>query len=310
MAKQLLTLPKDFRERGEPYTLGELQEIFATRSVDARGGYSKEVALAMRTVRADGVRWLLDQGADIEAESNFGRTPLTSRISHKDVEVVRLLLERGADPVDSAHKDTPLGEAATTHQLEIVELLLAAGADVHATDTMGWTPLDLAVLRTDPHNGPNALPVIRLLASRHARLNDQVPPYLRRAMANLYRFEAAGNVTVDMREALNEVLAMFDVTPPARPRVLADGEPIVVSSTDWRKQFSELWGMLVPNGGAAASVQGEVVRIAGRIGHDYVDKSGRSSLGPLLVRIDQAAELAEVSGGCRGRYLHGRSAQA
>lgn len=274
MAKKLLTLPKDFRESGEPYTLAELQDIFARRSVDARGGYSKEVALAMRTVGVDGVRWLLDQGADIEAESKYGRTPLTSRISHRNLEVVRLLLERGADAVDAGHKNTPLGEAASTHQLDIVELLLDAGADIHATDAMRWTPLELAMLRIEPHTAPKALPVIRLLASRGATIGDQVPPYLRNAMAKLYRFEAAGNVTVEMREALTEVLAMFDVALPARPRTLADGEPITVSTTGWKKQFSELWGVLVPNGGAAASVQGEVVRIAGRIGHELQNNGG------------------------------------
>jgi hypothetical protein len=274
VAKKLVTLPKDFRESGELYTLEQLQQIFASRSVDARGGYSKEVALAMRTVGVDGVRWLLDQGADIEAESKYGRTPLTSRISHRHTEVVRLLLERGADPADATHKNTPLGEAASSHQVEIVELLLDAGADIHARDSMRWTPLELAVLRIEPHTAPMALPVIRLLASRGATIGDQVPPYLRNAMARLYRFEAAGNVTVEMREALSEVLAMFDVAPPTRPRTLADGEPITVSTTGWKKQYSELWGMLVPNGGAAASVQGEVVRIAGRIGHELQNNGG------------------------------------
>ncbi len=73
MAKKLVTLPKDFRTHGDAYSLTELQEIFQRRSLDARGGYSKQAALAYSTVDPEGVCWLLDQAQT--SRPRAGSTP-------------------------------------------------------------------------------------------------------------------------------------------------------------------------------------------------------------------------------------------
>jgi hypothetical protein len=49
--------------------------------------------------------------------------------------------------------------------------------------------------------------------------------------------------------------------------------PIVARSKTWQEQHAELWELLVPSRGACQTVQGEVVRIAGRVA-DELHRNG------------------------------------
>jgi ankyrin repeat protein len=88
------------------------------------------------------VQDLLDRGADLEAKSNFGRTPLHLASINNHIETAKLLLEKG---VDVEAKDnigrTPLYYASRDNHIEIAKLLLDRGADVEAKDNIGRTPL-------------------------------------------------------------------------------------------------------------------------------------------------------------------------
>ncbi len=49
-------------------------------------------------------------------------------------------------------------------------------------------------------------------------------------------------------------------------RIIHDGiSPIAVTETEWSKQHQELWDFLVPASGCAKTLQGEVIRITGRV---------------------------------------------
>ena len=95
----------------------------------------------------DAVSLLIDRGAEVDA---FGRgwmtgTALHSGASRLQSEVVRVLLEAGANPdVRQSGGWTPLHAAAMNGDLVSVELLLAAGADAAATNDEGRTVADLA----------------------------------------------------------------------------------------------------------------------------------------------------------------------
>lgn len=95
----------------------------------------------------DAVSLLIDRGAEVDA---FGRgwmtgTALHSGASRLQSEVVRVLLEAGANPdVRQSGGWTPLHAAAMNGDLASVELLLAAGADAAATNDEGRTVADLA----------------------------------------------------------------------------------------------------------------------------------------------------------------------
>src|SRR5664279_2542604 len=73
------TLPKDFESLLEKGTMAELKAVFDVCEIDARGGYSKQTALAYDKCPDDLARWLVAQGADLSATDTWGNTPLHQR---------------------------------------------------------------------------------------------------------------------------------------------------------------------------------------------------------------------------------------
>jgi ankyrin repeat protein len=84
------------------------------------------------------IRILLDQGADPTAKANDGRTPFHIASSRGHVEVIRILLEQGADPTAKANDgQTPFHIASSSGHVEVIRILLDQGADPAGQDR-GW----------------------------------------------------------------------------------------------------------------------------------------------------------------------------
>jgi ankyrin repeat protein len=92
---------------------------------------------------------------------NLGHTPLTAAAQHGHVDIVRDLLQHGADPNlrDSGSEyphDTPLSTGAKSGELEVCRVLLEAGADPNVPTNPGpgafgnWTALDWALQAKQP----------------------------------------------------------------------------------------------------------------------------------------------------------------
>lgn len=117
------------------------------------------------------VRWAPNVWIDpssINALTKSGETPLISAIVTGDVELVRLMLQRGAD-VEARCVDhiTPLMHAVMHGHLSILDLLLSKGAQVNAT-TAGWTALHRAA---DLVN----IPMATLLLAKGADIESRSP---------------------------------------------------------------------------------------------------------------------------------------
>ena len=94
-------------------------------------------------------KMLVDKGADINAKSNGGWTPLheaAKGIEEKRESTVRYLIQSGADVnAKSEWGQTPLHEAARFGYTDAVKVLIEKGADVNAIDNFGATPCHGAV---------------------------------------------------------------------------------------------------------------------------------------------------------------------
>src|SRR5262249_15915094 len=107
---------------------------------------------------------LLDKGANVNAVSQTGATPL---MSVRNADIVALLVGRGADAtIRSKRGETALADAASRGDLQGVRLLVAKGADVNAVDYRGYTPLLQAV-----QYDRDAIEIVTLLLARGADLN-------------------------------------------------------------------------------------------------------------------------------------------
>ena len=89
---------------------------------------------------SDGARKLVEQGADVNAQSPAGVTPLMNAAGMGKKELVELLIAKGADVNHKTSGNyTPLMQAALVGQIEIVKILLDAGADPSVADNSGRT---------------------------------------------------------------------------------------------------------------------------------------------------------------------------
>ncbi len=125
------------------------------------------------------VRLLLDHGAEVSAETNNGDNPLHAvtygrQKSQEDgVRVARLLLERGVN-VNARRNDhcTPLLLASYHGKLEIVRLLLDHGAEADVEADNGENPLHKVLCgKHDPRE--DGVRVARLLLERGVDVNVQ-----------------------------------------------------------------------------------------------------------------------------------------
>ena len=104
----------------------------------------------------DGVRvtqLLLERGADVNTRRNDQQTPLHAASYFGNVEIVRLLLDQGADPEATAKGDMgskPLHQVSygkyrsPVDGVRVARLLLEHGADVNTRRNGRWTPLHIA----------------------------------------------------------------------------------------------------------------------------------------------------------------------
>jgi hypothetical protein len=110
--------------------------------VNAESGYhGTPLRAASYKGHIDVVRILLDHGANVNTIDKK-KTPLNSAFSGGHLEILRLLLEHGADvDVWGDYDDPVLHLASKAGQAEVVHLLLRHNANVNARGFLGWTPL-------------------------------------------------------------------------------------------------------------------------------------------------------------------------
>lgn len=284
MAKKRITLPKDFELLLKNATLQELIKIFDTCEIEARGSFNKQTTLGYNECPDALAKWLIEQGADIESLDLYKRTPLINRLGTY-MGNAKSLIQLGADVNRNDGKETPLHCAVGRHDIENVTLLLDAGAHVHAVvldddddeSNPGYTPLEYVLYMCQNIDIDNTLTISKLLLERGAQKTERMKAFVGKIGESFEFYKSnrsSGDSTEWSRNSLDALYQLFDVTPVA-PRIIYDGiSPICVTEKTWQKQHQELWKLLVPASGPTQTLQGEVVRISGRISRELKDNGG------------------------------------
>lgn len=146
-------------ERGAPVSfceavaMGDAERVKAMLAADRALLHSRTTdghpaaGLAIFFRHPELARWLIEQGADVNAASENPQrvAPVHAAAAVCDRDTMRLLLERGADPNARQQMDyTPLHGAASRGDVDMAKLLLAHGADRNAKAADGMTPAGVA----------------------------------------------------------------------------------------------------------------------------------------------------------------------
>ena len=117
------------------------------RDVNKRFERYDETALHIAAEKnlLEAAKWLINQGADLEAKDIAGWTPLHYTAIYGSVDVARLLISRGAKVnAKNVYGWTALHWAAGYNHLKVAQLLIDNVADKNIKDNEGRKPIDLA----------------------------------------------------------------------------------------------------------------------------------------------------------------------
>ena len=309
MAKKKKTLPANFYELLEAKDLDALKAVFNECELNAydRRSFNKP-ALSFYDVPLELMDWLIAQGADVNVKDEYNRTPLYYHAQVNNVEKVALLLEKGADiESKAAYDETPLFGAG--YHPEVTALLIAKGADVKAKNDMKHTPMEAMLHTVQSIDISKAAKTAELYLKAGLKPTKFAKEQITRIGEDFefHREKFNPEYLEETDAGLQQLYKLFNV-PPVPRRIQHDGQSSIILTGDtWEKRYMQAWDSLVPSNGSAATVQGEVVRIAGRINLELLrnamgnwDKEYRKMLTAMSGYLQQGnplseSELAEVS---------------
>ena len=309
MAKKKKTLPANFKELLEAKDLDALKAVFNECELNAydRRSFNKP-ALSFYDVPLELMDWLIAQGADINVKDEYDRTPLHYHAQVNDVERVTLLLEKGADIEAIAEYDeTPLHAAG--YFPEVTALFIAKGANVKAKDDMKHNPMEAMLYSVQSIDVSKAAKTAELYLKAGLKPTKFAKEQITRIGEDFefHRNNFNPEYLEETDAGLQQLYKLFGV-PPVPRRIQHDGKsPIVLTGNTWEARYEQAWTLLVPSNGSATTVQGEVVRIAGRVNDELLrnamgnwDKEYRKMLTAINSYLQQGnplseSELAEVA---------------
>lgn len=279
MAKLRKTLPKDFQELLDKGDMEQIKAVLEKCELYAySGNSSKDTALFFNNIPDELVRYLvLEKGMDINYKNTYGSTALQHQIIHRGKNL-ELFIELGADIQSEKNlvKETPLHDAANFHNEEAVRLLLSHGAKLDAKNFKGENPLETMLHQCMNIDIEKTAVISKIFLEAGLEITDKMKTYVKNIGEN-FEFHKDNFNTEHLEStenALNQLYELFSV-PPVPPINRHDGKSkITVIKGPWYKQHDALWKILVPGSGHAKTIQGEVIRISGKIAYEVMDNGG------------------------------------
>lgn len=234
------------------------------------------------------IHWSIKRGTDVNATTPWG-TALFPHARVGDVDRCKLMLESGADVnIEAYDGGTALHAAAFRGQTEVIRLLLEYGADPCRKKKEVWggqTPLlemlmsfegmmkmqfaDTALLLVEEERHRHSIPEVEWEKERKevTRIGHQYEV-----------FRGDWKVPEEIQEgdkAMKKLYALFDVIPVLAVKKHDGKERISVDENlPVGQQFQKLHDYLVPIADAPLTLQGEVIRTVGAIDHEVSGNGG------------------------------------
>jgi cytochrome c len=134
----------DAPKKGDVATISAALDAGA--NVNESDGAAPPLYYAVQGAQLGAAKLLIERGADVNAPTAFGVAPLAPAVGKRNVELIKLLLDHGANPNSVVGTATVLHLAVERGCLDCVKALIGAGADVNALTSNGEyrTPLHIA----------------------------------------------------------------------------------------------------------------------------------------------------------------------
>ena len=276
--KKRVSLTDNFEEVLKKRDFEAFKAIYEKCELNAYydGRFGLRTALHHRDINEEFARWLIEQGLDVNVLDYYENTPLCAHATYGD-DMVKVYYELGGD-INKASKygTTALHNAADYHHVDTVKFLVDNGADVFAKDDMGRDALHDSLMNSGGIYIIPMLDIAEILLNAGVAITPEMQDSVRK-MGEDFEFHRDSFKKENIEEidsALQKMYKLFAVEPVAR-RVVHDGvSPIIPCEGTWKKKFNYLWDYLVPSSGPAKTVQGELIRIGGRIGDEFYRNGG------------------------------------
>ena len=278
MAKKRKTLVDNLQEIIDSGDLDAFQAVFDKCEINATNrGATTCNALSYRNLTPAHIQFLIDNGLDVNADCGWGYSTVALQAGNKDN--LKCLLDHGADIncIIKEYNGSAVSRACSCLDVEAVKNLLEQNASIDVKCDLDQKSLLEAVLaHCDNAYIVNALEISKMLIDAGAFASDRTKEYVHRIGERFEVFRADFNKerVEQYSDALDELYKIFDVEPVPR-REIHDGTSVIsIKATTWQKQHEELWNMLVPGKGKAQTMQGEMIRIVGKVLYEILDNGG------------------------------------
>ncbi len=223
------------------------------------------------------IQFLIDSGLNVNSDCGYSYPAITFQASNK--ENLKCLLDNGADLecVVSPQFGTALAIACTCLDTEGVRNLIDAGASVNTAGEEDAL-VDLALCHSDENHVAEPLRIAKMLLDHGAETTEDTKDCVSRVgeFFEEKKDELDKEQLDELTTIMNELYRRFEIAPAVVPdNDKHDGvSPITVSGNTWKEQYNELWAKLVPASGRAQTVQGEMIRIIGKVTYEVLDNGG------------------------------------
>lgn len=259
-------------------------EISATKAPEPIGKGKRKFlfnnncnAFSYKNLTPAHIQFLIDSGLDPNSNCGYGYSAITFQSSNK--ENLKCLLDNGADLecVVSPQFGTALTIACMCLDTEGARNLIDAGASINSAGVEDVL-IDLALCHSDENHVAEPLRIAKMLLDHGAETTEDTKDCVSRvgAFFEAKKDELDKERLDELAPIMNELYRRFELAPNVVPhKDIHDGiSEITVRGNTWKEQYKELWAKLVPESGKAQTVQGEMIRIVGKVSYEILDNGG------------------------------------